>query len=56
MRVFSMFGGLGGDFNKDTYEAKLFGMIVEGFLYCGQVMVPNRFGDILSRTCVLGRK
>ena len=25
-RVFSMFGGLGGDFYKDTYEAKLFGM------------------------------
>ena len=24
--VFSMFGGLGGDFCKDTYEAKLFGM------------------------------
>ena len=23
--VFSMFGGLGGDFCKDTYEAKLFG-------------------------------
>ena len=26
MRVFSMFGGLGGDFYKDTYVAKLFGM------------------------------
>ena len=26
MRVFSMVGGLGGDFYKDTYEAKLFGM------------------------------
>ena len=26
IRVFSMFGGLGGDFDKDTYEAKLFGM------------------------------
>ena len=24
--VFSMFGGLGGDFCNDTYEAKLFGM------------------------------
>ena len=24
--VFSMFGGLGGDLYKDTYEAKLFGM------------------------------
>ena len=35
MRVFSMFGGLGGDLYKDTYEAKLFGL--HG---------PNRFGDI----------
>ena len=26
MRVFSIFGGLEGDFYKDTYEAKLFGM------------------------------
>ena len=26
MRVFSMFGGLGGDFDKDIYEAKLFGV------------------------------
>ena len=26
MRVFSMFGGLGGDFYKDTCEAKLFRM------------------------------
>ena len=24
--VFSIFGGLGGDFCKDTYEPKLFGM------------------------------
>ena len=24
--IFAMFGGLGGDFCKDTYEAKLFGM------------------------------
>ena len=24
--VFSMFGGLGGDFYKDIYEPKLFGM------------------------------
>ena len=31
MRVFSMFGGLGGDFYKDTYEAKLFGMHVGRF-------------------------
>ena len=26
MRVFSMFGGLGGDFYKDTCEVKLFGV------------------------------
>ena len=26
MRVFSMFGGLGGDFYKDTCEPKLFGV------------------------------
>ena len=26
MRFFFMFGGLGGDFYKDTYEAKLFGV------------------------------
>ena len=26
MRVFPIFGGLGGDLYKDTYEAKLFGM------------------------------
>ena len=31
MRVFSMFGGLGGDFYKDTYEAKLFGMHIGRF-------------------------
>ena len=34
--VFSMFGGLGGDFCKDTHEAKLFGMhigsVLSGFL------------------------
>ena len=29
--VFSMFGGLGGDFCKDTYEAKMFGCILEVF-------------------------
>jgi hypothetical protein len=33
--VFSMFGGLGGDFCKDIYEAKLFGMhdgsVLSGF-------------------------
>ena len=26
MRVFLIFGGLGGDLYKDTYETKLFGM------------------------------
>ena len=26
MKVFSIFGGLGGDFYKGTYESKLFGM------------------------------
>ena len=41
-----MFGGLGGDFYKDTYEPKLFVVHSGRFFYCGQVMVPNRFGDI----------
>ena len=27
-----MFGGLGGDFCKDTYEAKLFGMHIRSVL------------------------
>ena len=38
--VFSMFGGLGGDFCKDTYEAKLFGMHIGSVLsglYAGNV-------------------
>ena len=30
--VFSMFGGLGGDFCKDMYEAKLFGMHIGSVL------------------------
>ena len=30
--VFSMFGGLGGDFCKDTYEAKLFGIHIRSVL------------------------
>ena len=30
--VFSMFGGLGGDFCKDIYEAKLFGMQIGSVL------------------------
>jgi hypothetical protein len=32
MRVFLMFGGLGGDFYKDTYEPKLFGMHIRSVL------------------------
>jgi hypothetical protein len=27
-----MFGGLGGDFYKDTYEPKLFGMLIGSVL------------------------
>ena len=30
--VFSMFGGLGGDFCKDIHEAKLFGMHIGSVL------------------------
>ena len=30
--VFSVFGGLGGDFFKDIYEAKLFGMHIGSVL------------------------
>ena len=30
--VFSMFGGLGGDFCKDIYEAKLFGIHIGSVL------------------------
>ena len=30
--VFSVFGGLGGDFCKDIHEAKLFGMHIESVL------------------------
>ena len=30
--VFSMFGGLDGDFCKETYEAKLFGMHIGSVL------------------------
>ena len=41
MRVFSMFGGLGGDFYM---RQSCLGCMVEGFVCCGQVIVPNRFG------------
>ena len=52
--VFSMFGGLGGDFCKDTYEAKLFwmhiGSVVSGF-DAGNVKTDSKisivgFGDV----------
>ena len=32
MRIFSNFGGLAGDFCKDTYEAKLFGIHIGSVL------------------------
>ena len=32
MGIFSNFGGLAGDFYKDTYEAKLFGMHIGSVL------------------------
>ena len=52
--VFSMFGGLGGDFCKDTYEAKLFGMHIGSVLsglYAGNVNTDSKisivgFGDV----------
>jgi hypothetical protein len=52
--VFSMFGGLGGDFCKDTYEAKLFGMHIGSVLsglYAGNVNTDAKisivgFGDV----------
>ena len=51
-----MFGGLGVDFCKDIYEAKLFGMHEGRFSVMWTSHGSNRFGDISSRTCVLGRK
>ena len=47
---------LEGTFVRTYMSQSCLGCIVEGFLQCGQVMVPNRFGDKESRTCVLGRK
>ena len=52
--VFSMFGGLGGDFCKDTYEAKLFGMHIGSVLSgldAGNVNTDSKisivgFGDV----------
>ena len=54
--VFSMFGGLGGDFCKDTYEAKLFGMHIGSFLSgldAGNVNTDSKisivgFGDVCA--------
>ena len=52
--VFPMFGGLGGDFCKDIYEAKLFGMhigsVLSGF-HAGNVNADAKmsivgFGDV----------
>ena len=56
--VFSMFGGLGGlggDFCKDTYEAKLFGMNIGSVLsglHAGNVNTDAKisivgYGDVL---------
>ena len=52
--VFSMFGGLGVDFCKDIYEAKLFGMHIGSVvsdLYVGNVNTDYKisivgFGDV----------
>ena len=52
--VFSMFGGLGGDFCKDIYEAKLFGMhigsVLSGFdagnVNTGAQMSIIGYGDV----------
>ncbi len=42
--VFSMFGGLRGDFCKDTYEAKLFGM------HIGSVLSGLHAGNVNADT------
>ena len=51
--VFSMFGGLGGDFCKDICEAKLFGMHIGSVLsgFAGNVNTDAKmsivgFGDV----------
>ena len=52
--AFSMFGGLRGDFCKDIYEAKLFGMhigsVLSGFdagnVNTGSKMSIVGFGDV----------
>ncbi len=37
---------LEGTFVRTQMSQSCLGCMVEGFLLCGQVMVPNRFGDI----------
>ena len=52
--VFSMFGGLGGDFCKDTYEAKLFGMHIGSVLSgldAGNVNTDAKISIVGSGTC-----
>ena len=56
MRVFPMFGGLGGDFYNDTYEAKLFGVHSGRFSLLWTSHGSQPFRRYISLTCVLGRK
>ena len=56
MRVFSMFGGLGGDFDKDIYEAKLFGVRGGRFSLLWTSHGSQPFRRYIIRTCVLGRE
>ena len=54
--VFSMFGGLGGDFCKDIYEAKLFGMLIGSVLsgfYAGNVSTDAKMSIVgVGDVCV----
>ena len=54
--VFSMFGGLGGDFCKDTYEEKLFGMHIGSVLSGLGIRNVKNDPKMLSLPCFLGRK
>ena len=57
--VFSMFGGLGGDFCKDTYEAKLFGMHIGSVLsglYAGNVNTDAKIPIVGMETYGEGSK
>ena len=56
MRVFSMFGGLGGDFYKDTYEAKLFGMHGGRFSVIGTSHGSQPFRRLRIPNLCLGSK